>query len=75
MIGNNKLGDMGAIAIAKALEVNSTLNVLHLCTLHAESVANDQIGDSGASAIAKALEKNRGLIKLYLGNSCGDLSQ
>lgn len=30
-LDNNKLGDMGAVAIGKALEINRTLNVLHLC--------------------------------------------
>ena len=66
MLGDNKFGDMGAVAIGKALESNSSLNVLHLCTL-LTYIANDNIGSSGVSAISRSLEKNRTVIKLYLG--------
>lgn len=60
---------MGAVAIGKSLEMNGTLNVLHLCTFPHNHAADDQIGDSGVTAIGRALEKNTSLHKLYLGNA------
>ena len=52
----NQIGDQGAIAIAKALEVNAVLTNLNL-------YGND-IGPLGASAIAKALSVNAVLTNL-----------
>ena len=50
---NNKIGDQGATAIAKALKVNGALKEL---VLNANS-----IGPSGATAIAEALKVNGAL--------------
>ena len=62
---DNKIGDQGAIAIAKALEVNAVLKKL---------VLNDnKIGDQGAIAIADALKFNAVLKELWLyENNIGD---
>ena len=47
---NNNIGDPGAIAIAKALEVNASLNTLKLY--------GNEIGDAGAAAIANAISRS-----------------
>ena len=47
---NNNIGDQGAIAIAKALEVNASVTEL--------SLAGNSIGDAGAAAIANAIAVN-----------------
>jgi len=54
-LNHNKIGDQGATAIAKALEVNGALTVLRL--------SDNNIGTSGATAIAEALKVN-GALKL-----------
>lgn len=46
-LGDNRIGDDGALAIAKVLETNTTLEWLNL--------ENNQIGKNGACAIAKGL--------------------
>ena len=46
----NNIGDQGAIAIAKALEVNASVTELFL--------HDNNIGDPGATAIAEALRVN-----------------
>ena len=50
---NNNIGDQGAIAIAKALEVNASVTKL--------SLGRNQIGDAGAAAIANAIAVNASL--------------
>ena len=47
---NNNIGDQGAIAIAKALEVNASVTDLGL--------GLNEIGDAGAAAIANAIAVN-----------------
>mmetsp|Transcript_5695 Transcript_5695/g.11651 ORF Transcript_5695/g.11651 Transcript_5695/m.11651 type:complete len:199 (+) Transcript_5695:794-1390(+) len=59
-IGGNVIGDKGAIAMAKALLKNTTIQELH--------IGGNQIGDVGAMAIAKALEVNQTLLELKLYN-------
>jgi hypothetical protein len=54
-------GDAGAAAIADALTINSSLQVL--------SFSNSNIGDSGAIALANALKLNQSLKILRLNNS------
>ena len=62
---DNNIGDQGAIAIAKALEVNASLKILVL--------ENNNIGDDGAKALASALEVNASLKTLDLRvNKIGD---
>ena len=53
---NNKIGDQGATAIAKALEVNGALTEL--------SLGSNRLGDQGATAIAEALKVNGALTSL-----------
>ena len=55
-MNNNKIGDQGATAIAKALEVNGALTELELGV--------NKIGPSGDTAIAEALRVNGALAKL-----------
>ena len=55
-MNNNKIGDQGATAIAKALEVNGALTAL--------SLGGNRIGDQGATAIADALKFNGALTNL-----------
>ena len=55
-LGANEIGDEGAAAIAKALEVNKTLTELILW--------GNEIGDEGASALAKGLTVNATLHSL-----------
>ena len=59
-LGYNMIMDEGAIAIAKALEVNVRLEKL--------KAANNQIGDKGAIELSRKLMKNNTLKKLVLGN-------
>ena len=54
---NNNIGDQGAIAIAKALEVNASLKSLWL--------NDNNIGDAGAAAIANAIAVNASLNTLW----------
>ena len=49
----NNIGDQGAIAIAKALEVNASVTELRL--------GWNKIGDAGATAIANAIAVNASL--------------
>ena len=58
LIGEDDIGDEGAIAIANSLLNNSTIEVLHL--------GNNNIGDEGTKAIAEMLHENKHLTKLYL---------
>ena len=55
-IGNNKIGDKGAIAFAEMLRINNTLKELY--------INNKIIGDTGASALKEALEVNTTLTTL-----------
>ena len=50
---NNNIGDQGAIAIAKALEVNASVTEL--------GFGLNEIGDAGAAAIANAIAVNASL--------------
>ena len=62
---NNKIGDEGAAAIAKALRGNKVLTDLNLRL--------NNIGDKGAAALGKALEVNGVLTNLDLwNNNIGD---
>ncbi|XP_068745832.1 NLR family CARD domain-containing protein 3-like [Montipora capricornis] len=56
----NPVGPSSASALARALEVNSTLTYLNL--------SGNKIGDSGAAALAKAMEFNSTLTSLALFN-------
>ena len=61
----NNIGDPGAIAIAKALEVNASMTSLDLRW--------NQIGDAGAAAIANAIAVNASVTYLGLSsNKIGD---
>ena len=60
-----KVGDIGSAALAKALEINSSLQVLE--------IRDNEIGEIGAIALAKALETNSSLQALDMGdNAIGD---
>ena len=58
---NNAIGDGGAVALAKALHHNSTLEKLHLFS--------NSISDDGAVALAQALCHNSTLKRLDLDNN------
>ena len=60
-LGNTKIGDDGAIALANALPVLLNLKELDL--------RNNKIGDDGAIALANALPVLRNLKELDLGNN------
>ena len=68
-VAKNQLGNNGAVAIAKVLEVNKTLDTLNLGILEALSIADNAIADDGAVSLTKSLEKNSTLRILNLGNS------
>jgi len=53
------IGDKGAIALAKALEINTTIEEIR--------TSNNQIGDEGALELAQRLLKNESLNKIVLG--------
>ncbi|KAJ1629087.1 hypothetical protein T492DRAFT_594101, partial [Pavlovales sp. CCMP2436] len=55
----NKIGDVGAVGLGKALKANASLTTLNL--------AWNQIGDAGAVGLGKALEGNASLTMLNLG--------
>ena len=61
LVGNKEIGDEGAKALAEALKVNATVEVLHL--------NGCGIGDDGAAAIAEALRSNTSLTMLNLGGN------
>jgi hypothetical protein len=60
-LGNTKIGDIGAVGIAKALRFNSTLDRLEL--------DENQIKDIGTNSLAWALQLNTTLKILALGNN------
>ena len=61
-LSNNKIGDVGAKAIAIALETNISLTTIYL--------SNNKIGHVGAKAIADALKINKELkIEIFLKNN------
>ena len=63
--GNTEIGDEGSKALAEALKVNATVEVLHL--------GSCGIGDDGAAAFAAALRSNTSLTVLNLfGNGIGE---
>lgn len=55
---DNHIGDEGAKAIAEALKVNPTCNLVDMDA--------NMIGDEGASALADALEASKSLNYLFL---------
>ena len=55
------MGDVGATALASALEKNTSLQTIYL--------GSNQVGDTGASALASSLEKNTTLHTLNIGNN------
>ena len=61
LCNNPDLGAKGGIAIAKALEVNTSLKTLILL--------NNSLGDDGGIAIAKALEVNLTLSNLHVNHN------
>eukprot|EP00826_Nyctotherus_ovalis_P028944 TRINITY_DN2280_c0_g3_i1.p1 TRINITY_DN2280_c0_g3~~TRINITY_DN2280_c0_g3_i1.p1 ORF type:complete len:153 (-),score=1.60 TRINITY_DN2280_c0_g3_i1:182-640(-) len=58
-LGYNKIGDKGAIAIAKALRENDSLESIYL--------SNNQIGNDGATELAVSLKKHETMRKVILG--------
>ena len=58
-LGDNRIGDDGAKALATALKNNTSLTSLNLL--------GNRIGDDGAKALATALETNTSLTSLELG--------
>lgn len=63
---DNCIGDDGAIALAKALETNSSITTV--------SLGSNTIGDVGATALADALRTNISIIELHLyKNNIGDV--
>ena len=58
----NNVGDLGAKALASALEVNAVLTSLNLAG--SPYGGGVKIGDEGAAALAAALKVNRVLTKL-----------
>ena len=58
MLCGNNIGDAGAFAIAKALEINGSLTILEL--------GSNKICDEGAKAIGAALAVNGSLTTLML---------
>ncbi|KAL0245000.1 hypothetical protein GEMRC1_009080 [Eukaryota sp. GEM-RC1] len=58
---NNSIGPEGAIAIAEALKVNSSVSRIYL--------HNNSIGPEGAIAIAEALKLNSSVSDIYLHNN------
>jgi Ran GTPase-activating protein (RanGAP) involved in mRNA processing and transport len=56
--GGNDIGDVGAVAIAKALKKNIFIEKLDL--------SENSIEDEGASAISRALEENKTIRELNL---------
>mmetsp|Transcript_44549 Transcript_44549/g.132993 ORF Transcript_44549/g.132993 Transcript_44549/m.132993 type:complete len:385 (-) Transcript_44549:95-1249(-) len=64
-LGNNGIGDTGALAIADVLRSGSMIRRL--------SLRDNKIGDAGAEAIAEALATNAALEELDIwGNALGD---
>ena len=58
-LGNNSIGDEGAIALSDSLKSNSTLTELNL--------ESNSIGDSGARSLSDSLKSNSTLTTLDLG--------
>jgi Ran GTPase-activating protein (RanGAP) involved in mRNA processing and transport len=65
-LDNDDIDDVGATALARALQVNKSLTVV--------SLNGNKIGDKGAAELAKVLRVKTPLQELYLhGNKIGDV--
>ena len=60
-VGNNKLGDVGAVSISVGIKTSLRLEVLNL--------SNNDIGPDGAVAIIDALSSNISLVSLNMSNN------
>lgn len=71
-VGDNEIGDAGAVAIGKAIEENSTLTELSLGIPIDLIIESNKIGDRGAAIIGQALKRNNKLSLLNLSSSVHD---
>ena len=66
-LGNNKIGQIGAIALVRALETNKSVMQLSLC--QSKNIIDDnEIGNEGGIAIANMLKVNTKIIQADLSN-------
>lgn len=63
LVGFNDIGDAGVEALARSLEDNSTLQILHL--------SGNAVTANGLRFLSKALEVNTTLVSLYLSGNSG----
>lgn len=63
LAGFNDIGDAGVEALARSLEDNSTLQILHL--------SGNAVTANGLRFLSKALEVNTTLVSLYLSGNSG----
>ena len=76
-LNKNKIGELGASSLSKALEINSSLTLLYLEDRHYKHFVfillfwwnENRIGDSGLSSLSEGLRVNSSLTELYLGFS------
>lgn len=67
IIGKCDIGDIGAVAMADALTMNKSLNVLNVC-IFVFTIVKNNIGNIGAIAMAEALKINRVLAIINMSN-------
>ncbi len=66
-LGDNDIEDLGAEAIAAALEENTMLNLLGLSLLLLlTGIVGNKVGNRGAKALAQMLRRNKTLETLFL---------
>ncbi len=71
-LGGNEIEDLGAEAIAGALEDNTMLCVLDLSLLPLlAGVGGNRVGDRGAKAFARMLGRNATIESLFLSIDAG----
>eukprot|EP00729_Bicosta_minor_P022915 gene22915-26217_t len=66
-LANHKVGNKGAIDIAKYIGMND--NVKKLCNLEVLGMSSCGIGGAGARALGKSLQKNHVLTQLQIGGN------
>lgn len=65
-VGSNEIGYVGAVALANAIKVNTSITCLNVCLSALLFVDDNSIGHAGITAIARSLENNGKVTNLYL---------
>ena len=73
ILGRNGIGNVGAIALAEAVKINTSIKSIDLgksiYILYIGCIEDNEIGREGGEAIAQALIENNFVTGVYLGNT------